>query len=110
MTEINLFKNKNGEIIKFVVCGHSDFADAGSDILCSAVSTATQMTLNGIIEVAKIKVGYEVRDAYLECVLPCNLSVAEREKCDLLIDTMLLTLYDLKQQYEKHITITELEV
>ena len=110
MTKINLYKDKNGKIVKFVIDGHTDFADIGSDILCAAVSTAGTMTLNGITEVAKIKVGFEVRDAYIECILPDNLTESEQEKCELLINTMLLTLYDLKQQYEKHITITELEV
>ena len=110
MTKGELFKNKNGEIVKFVVSGHSDFAEAGSDILCAAVSTAATMTLNGILEVAKVTVGYEVRDAYLECILPDNLLEEEQEKCSLLIDTLVLTLRDLEQQYKKHITITELEV
>jgi len=110
MTEVSLYKNKNGKIVKFVVDGHTDFADIGSDVLCAAVSTAATMTLNGITEVAGICVGFEVRDAYIECVLPDNLSKSEQEKCELLINTMMLALHDLEQQYEKHITITELEV
>ncbi len=110
MTRINLYKNKDGRIIKFIVDGHTDFAEIGSDILCAAVSTAATMTLNGILEVAKVKVGYEVRDAFIECILPYDLNKSEQEKCELLINSMLLTLNDLKEQYEKHITITVLEV
>lgn len=110
MTRVNLYKNKNGKIVKYIVKGHTDFADVGSDILCAAVSTAATMTLNGITEAAGINAGYEVREAYIECVLPENLTEAEQEKCELLINSMMLALEDLKKQYEKHITITVLEV
>lgn len=110
MTEVNLYKQKNGRIVKYVISGHTDFAESGSDVLCAAISTAATMTLNAILEVAKIPVGYEVRDAYIECILPESLGESDYEKCELLINSMLLALNDLKDQYEKHITITELEV
>ena len=110
MTEVSLYKNKSGKIIKFIVDGHTDFAEVGSDILCAAISTAATMTLNGITDVIGVSVGYEVRDAYIECILPCDLEKSEYEKCELLINSMMFTFDSLKEQYEKHITITVLEV
>ena len=73
MTKISVYK-KGSHIAGYVVEGHTGYAEEGSDIVCAAVSTVATHTLNGLTEVVKIPVGYEVRDAYLECIVPDNLS------------------------------------
>lgn len=110
MTEIAFKKNKAEDWVGYVVSGHTGYAEAGEDIVCAAVSTAATMCLNGITEVLGAEVGYEVGEAYLECVLPEKMPEKTRDGCRLLIDTLYLTLEDLKKQYGKHITITVLEV
>ncbi len=109
MTKISIYR-KNGSIIKYVVEGHSGFADSGEDIVCSAVSTVAYTTVNGITDVLGIPVGYEVRDAYFECIVPDNLSDSERKKVDILLDTMNLSFVNLEEQYKEYITIIDMEV
>ena len=109
MTKISIYR-KNDSIIKYVVDGHSGFAKSGEDIVCSAISTVAYTTINGITDVLGISVGYEVRDAYIECIVPEDLSDSEREKVDILLDTMYLSFVNLEEQYKEYITIIDMEV
>ncbi len=109
MTKISIYR-KGSSIVKYVVEGHSDFAEEGSDIVCSAISVVAYTTLNGITDVLGISVGYEVRDAYFECIVPDNLSEIEREKIDILLETMYLSFTNLEEQYKEYITIIDMEV
>ena len=42
---------KNGNFVGFSVSGHAMFDEAGRDIVCAAVSSAVQLTINGITEI-----------------------------------------------------------
>jgi uncharacterized protein YsxB (DUF464 family) len=50
LIKVKFTKNKNGEYIKLTVEGHSGYAEEGSDIVCAAVSSAVQLSLNLITE------------------------------------------------------------
>ena len=110
MTEITITKNRNGEIVKYLVDGHTGYSDAGTDIVCASVTTAALTALNGLTDVVGISVGYEVRDGYLECILPAEMDETSRFGARVLLESMALTFRDLKQQYGEYISITELEV
>lgn len=45
-----VFDRKNGKICKCSIKGHADYADAGQDVACAAVSSAVQLTANLITE------------------------------------------------------------
>ncbi|MBR2571169.1 MAG: ribosomal-processing cysteine protease Prp [Clostridia bacterium] len=48
--------HRSGELIDgFDIAGHSGYAEAGSDIVCSAVSTASHMAMLGIEQVLGIR-------------------------------------------------------
>ena len=65
MIEVRLHK-KEGRISAFEFSGHSGFAEAGSDIVCAAVSTAAQFAILGIDETEKIDCEYAVFDGGIE--------------------------------------------
>lgn len=109
MTNICIYR-KNKDIVKYTVSGHTGFEAAGEDIVCAAVSALATSALNGITDVVGITAGYEVREAYLECILPETLSETERYGAKVLLETLYLSLKDLEKQYREYITITELEV
>jgi uncharacterized protein YsxB (DUF464 family) len=50
LIKVKFTKNKIGEYTKLTVEGHSGYADEGSDIVCAAVSSAVQLSLNLITE------------------------------------------------------------
>ncbi len=109
MTRISVYR-KGKSIVKYVVKGHTGYADSGADIVCSAVSAIATHTLNGLTDVVKIPVGYEVDDAYLECIVPDNISEEERKQSDILLEAMYLTFKNLEEQYKEYITIIDMEV
>ena len=109
MTNITFYR-KNKDIVKYIVDGHAEYSEKGEDIVCAAISALSMHTLNGLTDVAGICVGFEVREAYVECVLPENLSNEEAKDAKVLLDALYLSLDNLQKQYGKYITITELEV
>ena len=109
MTKICVYR-KGNHIVKYTVEGHTGYAEQGSDIVCSAVSVTATHTLNGLTDVVKIPVGFEVSDAYFECIVPDNISEEERKQSDILLETMYLTFKDLEEQYKEYITIIDMEV
>ena len=50
---------KAGELVGFSVSGHAGYADAGEDIVCAAVSSAVQLTANGITEILGLSASVE---------------------------------------------------
>lgn len=100
MTKITIFK-KDDIIWSYQVKGHSGFAEEGKDIVCSAVSTATQMTLVGLKEVLKLKVESIIEDGFLQVRL---LDEDENNRdAQILLNTMFLTLQDIAKNYAKNV-------
>jgi uncharacterized protein YsxB (DUF464 family) len=110
MTDIKIYRDRNGEISKFIVSGHTGFSESGTDIVCASVTTTAVTALNGLTDVVGLTVGYEVRDGYLECILPAEMDEKSRFAASVLLDSMFLTFRELQEQYDEYISITELEV
>ena len=85
-------------IYEYQVKGHSGYAEEGSDIVCSGISTATQMALVGLREVAKANVKYDMKDAYLHVWI----ENFEEEKTQTLLRAMELTLEDIVKNYARY--------
>jgi len=108
MTRIQIFRS-GGKITGFEAKGHSGYADEGSDIVCSAISVLTQSAVMGLIDVAAIPAEYSVEDGSLSCDLP-KLNAEERKKADMILETMLLGLRSIQEDYHGYLKITEREV
>jgi hypothetical protein len=103
MIRIDIEKNESDLIVGYKVSGHACFAPEGQDIVCSAVSTLTMVTINGLEEHLQREVVYEVRDGYLQVKLkqtPDDLSQA-------ILATMEIGLKDLAEQYPQRVRIQE---
>ncbi|WMJ82343.1 ribosomal-processing cysteine protease Prp [Clostridium sp. MB40-C1] len=106
-----VFKLDESYIVAFEVEGHAGFDDAGSDILCSAVSFLSQATLNGLIEILKVNVQYKAEDdGYLNVSIE-NEEDEHIEKCQVLLKTMLLGIKSLiKDGYGDYVRLFIKEV
>ena len=107
MTEVTIFYRKKGSVSGFKIEGHSGYSEKGSDIVCSAVTTAAMTVVNGLSDVVGIRVKAKVRDGFLECMLPKKLNSEEEYGAKVLIDSMYLTLKNIEQQYKDYIVIIE---
>ena len=106
MTRCEFFRD--GErITGFSISGHSGYAEAGADIVCAAISTAVTMaeaTINDICG-AKAKVRVNEEDARITLTLPA--SCDEEETVQSVLSGLLLTLINLREDYEDYIEVLE---
>ena len=110
MTNVKIYRNKEKRIVRYKVYGHSKYSEAGTDIVCAAVSAVVQTAALGLIGVAGIKAEYETGDAYFECILPEDMDETLREKARVILETMILGIREFQDQYSRYIRIFEVEV
>lgn len=96
-------RSENGKIVRLEVNGHAGYAISGYDIVCAAVSTACTMTINGIEAQNLAKLTYKESDGFLECDIPLQ----REEGADLLLNSLMITIYEIAKQYKKYLFILE---
>ena len=106
MTKCEFFTEED-RITGFSVSGHSGYAEAGADIVCAAISTAVTMAEAIINEVcgAKAKVRVKEEDARVTLTLPT--SCDEEETVQAALSGLMLTLLNIKEDYEDYIEVLE---
>ena len=103
---------KSGELLtSFSVSGHAGYDDYGHDIVCASVTSAVQLTANGITEILGLpaKVEVEERTNRLTLALPPN-SGSLRAEGEHMLAALLLHLQLLEEDYAEKIHVTILEV
>lgn len=99
MTKIK-FTRKNGKFMAFKLSGHTGKAEAGKDVLCSAISTASQMAVLAITEVAGIKADVQIRDGFLSLMLE-----KPSQETDLIITSLYKTLENICENEKKYVKL-----
>lgn len=79
--------------------GHAGFGQSGSDIVCAAISILVINTLNSIEELANEEIITESdeKEGYLECHFPNEIN----EKTKLFMDSLVMGLKGIEQNYGK---------
>ena len=101
------FYTEGDRITGFSISGHSGYAEAGSDIVCAAISavvTMAEATINDICG-AKAKVRVKEEDARITLTLPT--SCDEEETVQAVLSGLLVTLLSLRENYEDYIEVLE---
>lgn len=109
MTKISIIDNQLSKKLQVSLEGHSGYADAGEDIVCSAISVLSYAIFNGITEVLKYDIPYKLQDGYLYFEIPDSIS-KEDSRVKVLLDTFVLNLKDLEKQYKDYIKLCIEEV
>lgn len=102
-----VFRDFRGQIKKFRIIGHSDYEEAGRDIVCAAVSAITQTAVLGLIDVVGIKVDYQQKKGNVECVITEEISAVDREKVTIVLETMVCGLKSIQAGYSEYIRVEE---
>ncbi len=110
MTNVTIYRNKQKNIVRYKIEGHTGFNESGKDIVCAAVSAVAQTAALGLIGILNISVECEMKDAYFECNLPEKIDADVREKVNIILETMILGIKEFEDQYSKYIRISETEV
>lgn len=107
MTKVTILKH--GDLYKgFEVKGHAGYADAGSDIVCAAISALTINCINSIETFTKDEFILE-QD---ECSGVLRLTFKDKvsSNSQLLIDSLTLGLREIRNEHKEYITLDFKEV
>ncbi len=115
---------KDGKIVKFYGHGHTGHASVGEDIVCAAISAASQQTAFGIVNYLKIpchvgqndETGFlyvdlemQNKEANISSEIFNELVEKNRIQLDTLLETLLIMLREIEKQYPKNLKIFEKE-
>ena len=106
MTRCEFFMEED-RITGFSISGHSGYAEAGSDIVCAAISavvTMAEATINDVCG-AKAKVRVKEEDARITLTLPA--ACDEEESVQAVLAGLMLYLISLRDDYEDYIEVLE---
>ena len=106
MTRCEFFM-EDGRITGFSVSGHSGYAEAGSDIVCAAVSAVVTMAEATINDVCGAKAKVRVKDDQARITLTLPASCDEEESVQAVLSGMMLTLISLREDYPDYIEVSE---
>ncbi len=101
------FFSKAGHLTGFLVSGHAGYADAGEDIVCAAVSSAVQLTANGITEVLGLRAQVRAEGDTVSLRLDNPVASGEAEA---FLQALQLHLSVLAEDYPKNVKLTCTEV
>jgi uncharacterized protein YsxB (DUF464 family) len=96
---------KGNDIVSFQVKGHAGFAPKGEDIYCAGISAVAQTALLGLLKNLDRKPEYEIRDGWLGCQLPAELSREEMDKAQIILSTMEAGMLSMHEAYGDFIKI-----
>ena len=106
-TTVTFVRRSDGALVGYRATGHTGYAEAGSDIVCAAVSALTQSTLNGLRSVLKAPVMFEIdeRSARLEAQLTPEATPEQVAQAQLLLRTLLEGLQAIERSYPRNVRI-----
>lgn len=109
MTKVTVFQ-KNKVTTGIQISGHSGFADAGKDIVCSAISILGYTAINAIQELVRQDTQFFTVEEDLTVFCPKNLDSEEEKKAVCILETIVIGLKSIEMQYHSYIRIEYREV
>lgn len=101
------FTGERGDLLGFSVEGHAGLADAGSDILCAAVSSAAYMAANTLLEILRVTPKtLSVHEGNMRLVLEGR----DTRACETVLSGLKLHFLGLEEQYPENLNVSYAEV
>lgn len=104
MIQVQFFSRRE-HLVGFKVSGHSMLADFGKDILCAAVSSAVQLTVNGIVEILAISSKVKVAENSISLLI-----LDDQQAAESFLYALKLHFHLLEQDYPKNLSLSFMEV
>ena len=109
MTHISIYRTKEGKYRGITCIGHAGYGNSGEDIVCAAISALVINTNNSLEQLAGIDPAAVINEE--EGLLDLRWLADENEKMQLLMDSLVLGLTGILNQYgEAYIDLTFEEV
>ncbi|MEG0764889.1 MAG: ribosomal-processing cysteine protease Prp [Pseudoflavonifractor sp.] len=110
MTSVS-FHLEGERIVGFTVKGHTGLAEAGSDLLCAAITSAVRLTECAVNDVLGLGAAVKIRDkdAMISLKLPGGLGPQNESTCQTLLTAFMVYLATLREEYPDYLTVEEAE-
>ena len=108
MTTVSFFM-EGERIVGFQMKGHSGYAQAGSDIVCAAITSAVRLTECAVNDVLGLGASVKVKDDIISLKLPGSLGDVNESACQALLAALMLYLTELREEYPDNILVVEEE-
>ena len=109
MIRVSVKRDCEGFIWSFTVEGHAGYAQSGKDIVCAYASGVVYTALGGLDELAEVK-NFSEKDGFIRCTIPKDIAYERKAVIRVILETMVIGLRQLENQYGEHITIRIEEV
>ena len=106
MTKVEIF-NQNGRISGFAVSGHSGYAEAGSDIVCAAISSAVKFVECTINDVLGNHANTKVNETEPRITLTLPAVCDDEDAVQAVLTGFMLTMCSLRDEYPDYIEVME---
>ena len=106
MTRCEFF-TEGDRITGFSISGHSGYSEAGSDIVCAAISAVVTMAEATINDVCGAKAKVRVKDEQARITLTLPVSCDEEETVQAVLAGMMITLAGMRDDYPDYIEVLE---
>ena len=106
MTRCEFF-TEGDRITGFSISGHSGYAEAGSDIVCAAISAVVTMAEATINDVCGAKAKVRVKDEQARITLTLPVSCDEEDTVQAVLAGMMITLAGMRDDYPDYIEVLE---
>lgn len=106
MTKVEIF-NRDGRINGFSVSGHSGYAEAGSDIVCAAVTTAVKFAECTINDVLGNHANTKVYEDEPRITLTLPAACDDEDAVQDVLNGFILTVLSLRDDYPDYIEVME---
>lgn len=101
MIQVTFIKNALGETCGFWMKGHAEYAEPGEDIVCAGVSALVINTINSIEAFTEDVFADDVQKQEEDVVFFAISSTPVSEKSKLLLDSLILGLKGIEEDYGK---------
>jgi uncharacterized protein YsxB (DUF464 family) len=106
MINISIVRSSDKLIESVTVSGHAEYDEPGKDIVCAGVSAVTFGVANAVEELCGIALQVEQGESgFLRFVTPSSVDESTKEKIQLLMEGMLVSLRTIEVSYSEFIKI-----
>jgi uncharacterized protein YsxB (DUF464 family) len=109
MIRIQVLRDKDGFIWQFNIKGHSGFGKHGEDIVCAGVSAVAYTAVGALAELAGIR-NYTEKEGYMKCKIPVGVEENLKPCIRIILETMVIGLKQIENEYRDYVVVEEEEV
>lgn len=110
MVRVEIKRQANGQVTRFTANGHAEAGQPGADVVCAAISAVMQTALLGLGEYLGLKdrLAYQIDpDGWLSCQLPKGVTPKEWLSIEAIVETMIVGLKSIEEEYANYMIVEE---